>query len=265
MFTPFAFVQTISTGVVIDPDAQAFIDATGISGTDATAINTLVVDLKANSLYTKFNAIYPMIGGTSTTCKFNLINPADTNAAFRLTFVNTWTFSTDGMNGNGSSAFANTHLQPASSLSLNNSSISLYIRNNPATANNVDMGIGRSPNSIFIAPAFNGTTGNFYAVNDAEVNAGTSPSPLPGFYQVSRIVSTQIKQYRNGSVFNTNNVNSGGLAAFDMYIGAYNAPNIFASDRQFAFASIGEGMSDSEASTFYTIVQAYQTTLGRQV
>ena len=34
---------------------------------------------------------------------------------------------------------------------------------------------------------------------------------------------------------------------------------------QCAFASIGEGLTDAEASSFYTAVQTYQTTLGRQV
>jgi hypothetical protein len=34
---------------------------------------------------------------------------------------------------------------------------------------------------------------------------------------------------------------------------------------QFAFASIGDGLTNTEAANFYTAVQAYQTTLSRQV
>jgi hypothetical protein len=36
-------------------------------------------------------------------------------------------------------------------------------------------------------------------------------------------------------------------------------------DRECAFASIGDGLTDTEAANFYTAVQAYQTTLSRQV
>jgi hypothetical protein len=34
---------------------------------------------------------------------------------------------------------------------------------------------------------------------------------------------------------------------------------------QYAFMSIGDGLTDTQASNFYTAVQAFQTTLGRQV
>ena len=54
-----------------DADAQAFITASGISGTEATAINTLVVNLKSANIWTKMKALYPMVGGTATSCKFN--------------------------------------------------------------------------------------------------------------------------------------------------------------------------------------------------
>ena len=60
----------------IDPDAQAFLTAAGI--TDATitsAINTLVVDLKGYNIWTKMKAVYPFVGGTAAAHKFNLKNP----------------------------------------------------------------------------------------------------------------------------------------------------------------------------------------------
>ena len=52
-----------------------------------------------------------------------------------------------------------------------------------------------------------------------------------------------------------------------VYIGAGNingsASNF--SSRECAFASIGEGLTDIEASDFYDAVQAFQTTLSRNV
>jgi hypothetical protein len=49
-----------------------------------------------------------------------------------------------------------------------------------------------------------------------------------------------------------------------MYIGASrNNANYF--NNEIAFSSIGDGLTDTEAANFYTAVQAYQTTLSRQV
>jgi hypothetical protein len=253
-----------------DPDAQAFLTATGITDpTITSAINTLVVSLKANSLYTKFDAIWPMVGGTSTTCKYNLINPQDTNAAFRLTFGGGITFASTGITGNGISGFANTHLAPNSHLSLNNTHISTYLRTS-GTNISVEMGIQGGTDSLFIAPFFNTGVENFRGVNATQVGPSSLGVAIPAFYQANRIASGTSKQYRNGSILNTDSVTSGTLSTRNILLLAYNnnsSPGnpLYPSTRQCAFSSVGEGMTDSEASTFYTIVQTFQTTLGRQV
>jgi hypothetical protein len=36
-------------------------------------------------------------------------------------------------------------------------------------------------------------------------------------------------------------------------------------NKELAFASIGDGLNDTEAANFYTAVQTFQTTLGRNV
>ena len=60
----------------VDADAQAFIAAAGITNlTQASAINTLVNDLKTYGLWTKMKALYPMVGGTAASHKFNLKDP----------------------------------------------------------------------------------------------------------------------------------------------------------------------------------------------
>ena len=73
LFAPFAYIK--NKGIVLDADAAAFLAAAGI--TDATitsAINTLVIDMKDDGLWSKMDAIYPFVGGTATTHKFNLKN-----------------------------------------------------------------------------------------------------------------------------------------------------------------------------------------------
>ena len=53
----------VSAGGGFDPNAEAFITAAGITDpTQQNAINDLVLDLKAASIWTKFNALYPIVG-----------------------------------------------------------------------------------------------------------------------------------------------------------------------------------------------------------
>ena len=108
IINPYAF------GVAYDPDAQAFFTASGLTGaTELNAVNQLVLDLKGFGIWTKMKAIYPMVGGTAALHKWNLKDPQDTNAAFRLVFTGGWTHSSTGALPNGTNAFANTYLDSA--------------------------------------------------------------------------------------------------------------------------------------------------------
>ena len=57
---------------------------------------------------------------------------------------------------------------------------------------------------------------------------------------------------------------SGNIASFTA-VNASNVGGVEWTNRQLAFTSIGDGLTDAEASALYTAVQAFQTTLGRQV
>ena len=97
-----------------DPDAGAFINVTGIGGIQAVAINNLVNELKTAGLWNGLLAIYPMVGGTAYTHKFNLKNPQDTNAAYRLSFAGGWTHNSSGAKPDGvSGTYADTFFIPS--------------------------------------------------------------------------------------------------------------------------------------------------------
>ncbi len=85
-------IQSITFGGY-DADAQAFFNALEADASPVTlntsqkdSINTLVEALKSASIWTKIKAIYPMIGGVASSHKYNLKDPRDLDAAFRLTF-----------------------------------------------------------------------------------------------------------------------------------------------------------------------------------
>ena len=135
IINPYAF------GVAYDPDAQAFFTASGLTGaTNLTAINQLVLDLKGYGIWTKMKAIYPFVGGTAALHKWNLKNPLDTNAAFRLVFNGGWTHSANGAQANGTNGYADTFLVPSAQYAVdNNHHLSVYSRLNQ-TQNDVELG-----------------------------------------------------------------------------------------------------------------------------
>lgn len=249
-----------------DPDAQAFITATGISGTNATATNQLVIDLKSANIWTKMKAIYPMVGGTATTCKFNLKNPVDSNAAYRLTFFGGGTFSANGYLPNGTNAYADTFFIPSvNSSGINNFHSSYYSRTD-VNLTQIEMGCG--PND---------TQGTLLEIRTANltyirINTGTASGYADtnslGFYLQSRLLSTQQKGYKNNILKVTGTANSNTAPVNNYYIGAYNnalTGSVYRSSKECAFASIGDGLTDAEALALYNAVQLFNTTLGRQV
>ena len=267
--------RQIGSPIVSDTDAQAFINAAGLTnGTQASAINTLVVDLKAAGLWTKMKALYPFVGGTATTHKWNLKDPRDLDAAFRLVFNGGWTHSSTGAKPNGSNGYANTKFIGSTSLTNNSTHFSKYNRIAESGSGMRAEGVYNFtsyPNQTLISTfywASGGSVGSQIGDSNSSV-AYTPTNGGTGFHLASRTSNVLLKVYRDNSVLGsyttTNTVST--LPNLPLYIGARNDAGSaeFFNKYEAAFASIGDGLTDAEASTFYTAVQKYQTTLGRQV
>ena len=253
-----------------DSDASAFLGAAGITDpTITSAICTLVTSMKADGTWAKMTAIYPMVGGTATTHKFNLKNPADTNAAFRLSFVGGWTHSANGALPNGTNAYADTFLIPSTSLILLNTHLSFYSRTSAIGNNQRDI-------AAFVlgsTPSFSLGTNTGVLISDhywftTNRMSRTIPN-AQGLMLTSRTNDTTHKSYRNGTQLGaTDSVSNAGklMPTISLFLGAANGFTISAySNKEYAFASIGSGLTDGEASALYNSIQAFQTTLGRQV
>jgi hypothetical protein len=258
--------NTITPIAAVDPDAQAFITAAAITDpTQQAAINTLVVDLKGYSIWSKMKALYPMVGGTASTHKFNLKNPLDTDAAFRLVFNGGWTHSANGAQPNGTNGFANTYFAPNTGI-LNSNSIGYYTRtvNSSGATDPVNMGGFNSSssastlisNASTVSGRLNGT------VISGSITGGT------GLISISKTSSTVTNVYKNGTSVSSGN-SGGTLASSVIYLGTTNILGVtYASgyvNNQFAFVYISDGLSGAEASNFYTTVQAFQTALSRNI
>jgi len=256
-----------------DADATAFITAAGITdATQQSAINTLVTDLKGYSIWTKMKAIYPFVGGTASAHKFNLKDPRDLDAAFRLVFTGGWTHSSNGATPNGTNGYADTKLNPSLVLTNHSNHLSYYSRTNNNPSIDFDMGVGAEAanvQGIFIRRSNN--TAGYDTGNATNTNRiiFTNSNSL-GFYNGSITANNIRKYYKNGvnQISNTNVLTQVNPNA-NYFIGAYNEYNLsranYFGSKQCAFASIGDGLTDTEAANLYTAVQAYQTTLSRNV
>ena len=239
-----------------DADAVAFFGRVTTAGgslslTEKQAVNQLVLDLKANSLWTPMKAIYPMVGASAAACSQNL-----KSSSFTGTFTATgWTFASTGITGNGISTSFNTTIIPSTNLNQNNTHISIYIRTDN-DQNGVDMGSEKLTIQLY-----GGTL--YYLVNNSTYTT-SSNIPSNKFFLASRIISGQNKMYENGINTLSGSQNSETMDNKSIRIGSW-YDNLFPTDRQYAFASIGDGLTVTEASNFYTAVQAMQTTLSRQV
>jgi len=244
-----------------DADANAFLTAAGITNpTISGAICTLVTTLKSQGIWSKLDAIYPMVGGTATTHKFNLKNPADTNAAYRLSFVGGWTHSANGALPNGTNAYADTFWI---STQQNSASLSFYSRSN-TTGLFHEYGSGVGP-LTYLLLRFNNL---IYATVNASSDNTVANTDSRGFYMISRTASNAVKVYKNASTVITASTASSGIPLYDMIICAWRqfpGTIIRYSNRQCAFATLGTGLNDTEYANLYTAIQTFQTTLGRQV
>jgi hypothetical protein len=259
----WAGLTDISGLPTTDPDAQAFITAAAITDpTQQAAINTLVVDLKGYNVWTKMKALYPFIGGTATSHSFNLLNTAQ----YQISWNGGITHSSNGVQFGGVNGYGDTGLNAASVLSQDSTHLSFYSRTD-VIANSVEMGINASARQLYLLYRYGSSA--FKAMNRTQAAAGSLYTPTNGLLIANRPSSTTEKYYHKGTLVDTITVSSTGTISANVFIGGYNNLAVPTSreysSKQSAFASIGDGLTDTEAANFYTAVQAFQTTLGRSI
>jgi hypothetical protein len=261
------------TASSVDPDAQAFITAAGITNpTQQTAINDLVIGLKTDNLWDNMQAIYPFVGGTSTSHKYNLKDPRDLDVAKRLIFNGGWTHNANGIIGNGVNTYAET---------FNNNPFSMgaYSRTNGGTYNTF---LGRQDTFIEDEVTYSYTNtlyssnfvGNFY--NNFLL------APYTKFYSVissNSSAANELKIYRDGvSVLPTSlSFNSPWLPTNTFVLGAvknstYTLGNFTGNNyiefgtANLAFVYFNSTILDAtQNANLNTRVEAFQTALSRQV
>jgi len=253
----------------LDANAAAFIAAAGITDTtQKSAINRLVKNYKGigdlNStidFWTNSIAIYPYVGGTATSHKFNLRNPLDTDAAFRIVWSGGVTHNANGITGNGTNGFGDTFIVPSVNMSINGIGATSYDRTNTVGLGRYTFGAFQTGIVMWHSYA---DTQFGYLGSLANVSFNDSATPK-GFKSLQRTASNVLKGFSNGvQVGTTVATTITNLPTNKIQILAANGL-AFYSDHNLGFNSFGIGMSDANALIQYNFIQAFQTDLGRQV
>jgi hypothetical protein len=195
--------------------------------------------------------------------KYNLVNPVDSDAAFRLVFNGGWTHSSNGATPNGTNGYADTKFIPTTNFnSLNDKCFGLYVGTN--TNNGVEMG---ALSGGYVGDQIVARNTNLAASSNSNLDPSTSASTdSRGFWLSTRSSSLSGKYYKNSTSIITLGAS---VSQYNnsMFLGARRlttSAEVF-SDKRFQLALMGDGLTDTEAANLYTRVQAYQTALARQI
>ena len=209
-------------------------------------------------------AVYPFVGGSATSHKWNLKDPRDLDAAYRLAFAGGWTHSSTGAKPNGTTGYANTYITPGFHQSTYDNGMGCYITENTVSGTVVQMGTYDADTRLsylWVKP-----TQFIGVLNSGVVATAETISGGFGSFDVHRTSETVTSTYKNGSFIKSANL-GGTLAYSSIYLGCLNiasTPSLY-SDSEFRFAYLSSGLNSTDISNLRTAVNTFQTTLSRNI
>lgn len=261
-----SFGQMFGSLAADDYDAAQFISVAGLTvPANKDAINILVKDFKADNIWVNKKAIYPIIGGTSTTHKYNLKDPRDLDAAYRLTFSGTITHNSQGMKGDGSTGFADTHIIPTVDLTFNSIHVSFYGFSNSTKSNSIEVGAYKGGGVQELSMVTRRTTGQSYTSqydeNTCFINTTTASGI--GYFLSNRSSATNLRLLKDGSLLGSTTANTGisGPPDVSLYLMAMHYPGgggtVGYSDSGCEFVTIGAGLTTSQEAAQFAAVTRF--------
>lgn len=261
----YALIGNAGSGYVWDADALDFISRASITdGTQKLAIDQLAKALKAASIWTKLDAVYPFVGGNATAHSENL-----KGNTFDISWTGGVTHDANGITGNGSTGVGDTGWNPSTAAGQDDVTCAIYSRTQTPTTNRAFFSVVRETGgsgSSRLQALFNGST-PVSNCNDNTASAVGASADCRGFIGFTRSAAAAYTSQQRGT---QNGLNVTSVAAINttMTVLARHwegfAPDVF-SDINLAFAAFGNALSTGELSSLQTAVVNYQTALGRNV
>lgn len=247
---------------------SAYIAAAGITNpAEITAVTNLYNSLVSAGIYSKFDRIYPISPTSLNASAYDLVT------AVPLTWFNAPTNSSNGVTLDGATQYG---LTDANMNAMTNFSVpfdgnvSVYLVSIPVqsgvryyygildVANTTDVFLRQNVGNSTRTPSIKGTS-----------HAGQTGGVIIGFHSASRYNSNLQQEYLNGTLaINDTTPEAVGTApAFPMCIGAESSSGTIVAFRMqtLAFFTIGGSLTSTQQASFSTIVNTYQTALGRNV
>jgi hypothetical protein len=286
------FGSSFVTPPLYQPETTAYLTAVGIPADGSVtiygitglqvwqAVDTGIVALKAADIYgptwtgwtvgkANLLALYPVIGGSAATHKFNASNPLDTDAAFRLQFFGGWTHSNTGMKPNGTNAYADTFVNPnlqSAFMNATSGSAGVYLReNNNASIGDLGNYNATGASNLAIMAKFQASNDAYYrAMNTADILV-TPVTDARGMTIINTRTTNSRRFVKNGVLLNTNtNATSSPPESRKIVLASLNATQ-FRSAREQAGAFIASGLTDAQELALRNFFQNLNTALNRQV
>jgi hypothetical protein len=222
-----------------------------LSTTEQNATKTLVADLKAYGIWSAMKAIYPMVGASAAACAQNL-----KSSSFTGSFSTGWTFASTGVQSTAANGYMDTQLRASTSLSTSSAQLSVYIN----TAPNGNQFLAHGTLDGFLQ-----TSGNvMYGSLATSTFSSVATTANAAFYMVNRQGASTLKLIKNSSILSTGTTTGTAYTSTqNILLNAYTTTT-FINNCRYAFASIGDGLTDTESGNLYTAVQNFNTTLSRQ-
>lgn len=237
-----------------------FLTNTGIvDATITSAVRTLAMRLDDFGIWSKMRALYPFVGGTATTHKYNLKDPRDLDAAYRMIFAGGWTHNSNGITGNGTNTSGDSRL--ANNVPSQNS-LNMGVYNRTAGTGGVEWSGSSSPRT-WLAGNISGTA-YFDLNNSASTATTTAPADVRGTLMANRTDSASTELNLNAQGQRTTAAASSAPTATNFILGQFSGGG-FNTARNYAAAWIADGLTPLEEANLRTVMQAFQTTLSRQV
>ena len=222
-------------------------------------------------------AVYPIIGGTAFSHKFNFMNPVDSDAAFRLSYFGGLNHSSDGILSNGTTGYMNTFINPLLNLEPLSTNVSTYIKSSPANARS----------TIMLGANDNGGSKFFYlknssaAVNSTKIYLSTNSGTTQGVNMVSPPLNALLGYFAGNLKSNVASLWNGSkkLSTTNAPLSSNTQPNlpiyVFAQNqlgvgavsfdtKLINYLSIGAGLTETKAIQLSNLVYYMQGIKNRQ-
>jgi hypothetical protein len=259
-----------------DADSAAYINAVVAAGytpssTEKTAIGRRISDYKgrANGSYATsdiwtsvIKAVYPMLGSTAATHAINLRNPS----AYTITWNGTITHTNGYYQGNGTSGYGNTGLNPNGILSSGQATMVAYVKAlGSGHGDCAEIGVSNGTNSSLLIVSKD--LAEAYAqVTDGFNTAYFGGTVATGIYIATAPSSSSLTLYLgNSSIASNTSTRATAQPNFVIYIGAINTSGSAGnySNNTIGDIEISDGATSTQTTLMYNSLNAYNTALGK--